>query len=72
MAPVLTTAIAPAGVRPVDVMMAILKAENIMIGVGLPPLSDRVLRFGHMGVGIEDADIERMLAQLRLTLPNSL
>lgn len=72
MAPVLTTAIAPAGVRPVDVMMAILKAENIMIGVGLPPLSDRVLRFGHMGVGIEDADIERMLAQLRLTLANSL
>ena len=53
-------------------MQAILRTENIMIGVGLPPLSDRVLRFGHMGVGIDDADIERMLAQLKLALANSL
>ena len=72
MSPVLTTAIAPAGVRPVDVMLAILKAENIMIGVGLPPLNDRVLRFGHMGVGIDDADMERMLTSLKLALGNSL
>lgn len=71
MAPVLTTAITPANVRPVDVMLAILRAENIMIGMGLPPLGDRVLRFGHMGVGIDDADIERMLARLALTLRNS-
>jgi len=72
MSPVLTTAVAPVGIRPVDVMLAILQAENIMIGVGLPPLGDRVLRFGHMGVGIDDADIERMLARLAVTLRNSL
>ena len=70
MSPILTAAVTPPGVRPLDVMRHILETENIMIGMGLPPLSANVLRFGHMGVAIDDADIARMLSRLREVIPS--
>jgi alanine-glyoxylate transaminase/serine-glyoxylate transaminase/serine-pyruvate transaminase len=64
MAPVLTTAHCPPGVTAVQIVKYLEQEHHIKITTGFGALRESVIRIGHMGGAISEADIEDLLAAL--------
>lgn len=65
MSPVLTAAYCPPGVVSSDLVRYLETQHCIKITGGFGPFKDRVVRIGHMGGAINEADIDDLLAALR-------
>lgn len=65
MSPALTTAYCPPGVTSVQIMKYLEEEHHIKITTGFGALRDRVIRIGHMGGVISEADVDTLLAALR-------
>jgi len=65
MAPVLTTAFCPPGVSAVQIVKYLEAEHQIKITTGFEAMRDKVIRIGHMGGAISEADIDTLLAALR-------
>jgi len=65
MAPVLTAAYCPAGITSSQIVKYLAEEHHIKIAAGFGALKERVIRIGHMGGAINEADIDSLLAALR-------
>jgi alanine-glyoxylate transaminase / serine-glyoxylate transaminase / serine-pyruvate transaminase len=65
MAPVLTAVHCPPGVTSGQIVKYLADEHHIKITAGFGPYKDRVIRIGHMGGAITEADIDALLAGLR-------
>ncbi len=65
MAPVLTAVHCPAGVTSGQIVKYLADEHHIKITAGFGPYKDTVIRIGHMGGAITEADIDALLAGLR-------
>jgi aspartate aminotransferase-like enzyme len=65
MAPVLTTAQCPPGVTARQIVNYLEQEHHIKITTGFGAQRDSVIRIGHMGGAISEADIDALLAALR-------
>jgi alanine-glyoxylate transaminase/serine-glyoxylate transaminase/serine-pyruvate transaminase len=65
MSSVLTTAHCPPGVSAVQVVKYLEAEHHIKITTGFEAQRDKVIRIGHMGGALSEADIDALLAALR-------
>lgn len=65
MAPVLTAAYCPPGVDAQAIIRYLAEEHQIKIAGGFGPYRQNVIRIGHMGNAIGEADIEQLLTALR-------
>ena len=65
MAPVLTAVHCPSGVTSGQIVKYLADEHHIKITAGFGQYKDRVIRIGHMGGAITEADIDALLAGLR-------
>jgi alanine-glyoxylate transaminase/serine-glyoxylate transaminase/serine-pyruvate transaminase len=65
MSPVLTAVNCPPGVTSGQIIKYLADEHHIKITTGFGPFRDRVVRIGHMGGAITEADIDALLAGLR-------
>ncbi len=65
MAPVLTAVYCPEGIDSADIIRYLAEAHQIKITAGFGPYKPYVIRVGHMGAVIGEADIDELLAALR-------
>ncbi len=65
MAPVLTAVHCPPGVTSGQIVKYLADKHHIKITAGFGPFKDRVIRIGHMGGAVTEADIDALLAGLR-------
>lgn len=64
MATTITAAYAPEGVNAVSIKDHLMKEHNIQITNGFANYKEQVIRIGHMGGAVRDADIKELLAGL--------
>lgn len=64
MSPVLTAAFCPEGVAATDIVKYLETEHHIKITSGFAEYKQRVIRIGHMGGAISEADIDELLAAL--------
>jgi aspartate aminotransferase-like enzyme len=65
MSPVLTTAFCPPGLSAVQIVKYLETEHHIKITTGFAAMRDKVIRIGHMGGALAEADIDALLAALR-------
>jgi alanine-glyoxylate transaminase/serine-glyoxylate transaminase/serine-pyruvate transaminase len=65
MSPVLTTAFCPPGLSAVQIVKYLETEHHIKITTGFAAMRDKVIRIGHMGGALTEADIDTLLAALR-------
>jgi alanine-glyoxylate transaminase / serine-glyoxylate transaminase / serine-pyruvate transaminase len=65
MSPVLTAAYCPPGTTSDEVTRYVLEQHQIKITTGFGAVKDRVVRIGHMGAVVTEADIDHLLNALR-------
>lgn len=71
LAPVLTAAYVPAGVRSSDVVAFLSTQKHIKISGGLgDELKEKIIRIGHMSPTVSEADIDEVLAALAESIQN--
>ncbi len=65
MAPVLTAVNCPPGVTSGEIVRYLAEQHHIKITAGFGPFKERVIRIGHMGNALTEADLDALLAGLR-------
>jgi len=71
MAPVLTAAYCPPGVKSGELVAYLEREHSIKITAGFGEFRERVIRIGHMGGAITEQDIDLLLDALRRYLKNN-
>jgi alanine-glyoxylate transaminase/serine-glyoxylate transaminase/serine-pyruvate transaminase len=65
MAPTITAAFCPEGVRSAVIRDFLLREKNLQITVGFGPYKEQAIRIGHMGGAVTDDDITQLVDGLR-------
>lgn len=65
MAPTITAAYCPDGVRASMIRDYLVQEHNLQITTGFGPFKEQVIRIGHMGGALTDEDITQLVAGLR-------